>query len=83
MDKNRFVTLTIHERAAFLWQYGEYISTIHDGGFRIRLYIINSLLVEVFYNEATNVIEYIDLIDICHERLNLYTADVNLADLNS
>jgi hypothetical protein len=60
---------------------GDYITRIKYYGYYIHLYVVTNKFVEVYYNRFTKEIQEIEIIDPLDKRLNLYAAEVSLADL--
>ena len=80
MNQTDFLKLNINERAEVTWSEGEFVGTREYYGFKLSLYVLKGLYVEVWYFIATNKIEKVEpLADI--KDLNHYLKDINIAKL--
>lgn len=82
LDLNMFYSCTLDERIEILNYSGEYITRIKYFGYFINLYIVEGDFVEVYYNWHSNDIEDIEILDPNAERIHLFTALVDLSDLD-
>jgi hypothetical protein len=46
--------LTLSERAQYVWDYGQYVSSRSEGYHKIHLYLLGSYYVDVIYNADSN-----------------------------
>ncbi len=81
MNINTFYCYTLDERVDIINRYGDYISKIKCYGFWIKLYLIDDVFIEVFYNINDNMIEDIEPLEPNDERVNLYASYVDISDL--
>jgi len=58
-DQNIDESLQLNDKAELLWEYGHYLDSINDLGFKINLYSLGHKFVEVFYKISSNDIEKI------------------------
>lgn len=82
MNLNRFQKMTFKERARWVHFNGQFIASIRYYGFKINLYLIERLYVEVFYNHAKDCVEKIETLDNQSTRMKFYADQVRLTDLN-
>ncbi len=80
MKQSPFLELDINERANKVWASGEYIGTRAYYGYKVQLYVLQGLYVEVWYSPALNKIEKVEPIQ-SDKVLNHYLKDINLQKL--
>lgn len=61
--KEAFLALDINDRAKFVWQRGEFIDYREYYGYKIALYSLPKLFVEVWVFEATGKIEKVEVVE--------------------
>ncbi|MES2566217.1 MAG: hypothetical protein V4565_05090 [Bacteroidota bacterium] len=81
MTQRVFNSLDLNQRLYLIVNSGEFISEIVYYGYRIRLYIVNSLYVEVFRNVHSNDIELVEVLEPEEGRLQLYAKDIDISEL--
>ncbi len=80
MDKQNFLSLEINERASTVWSKGEYIGTREYYGYKVSLYVLTGLYVEVWYFIAENRIEKVEPI-ASDKDLDHYLKNIDLNKL--
>lgn len=78
MSPEKFNRLNQENRLLTLLCKGEFVSEIVYYGYRIKLYVIDSLFIEIFTNIHSSMIEQVEIMDPKEQRLNLYVADVDI-----
>jgi hypothetical protein len=80
MNQADFLRLSINERADITWSEGEFIGSREYYGFKLSLYVLKGLYVEIWYFPTTNRIEKVEpLADI--KDLNHYLKDIDIKKL--
>ena len=81
MDNKSFNFINLETKAAFVFGYGDYISSIEYYGQKVDLYIVGAFYVEAFHNGETQELEQIEILEPDEPRLQLYSKDVDIEDL--
>ncbi len=81
MDVKEFSKLDLHGRAAIVFGEGDFISSINEYSFLIKLFIVDDTFIEVFYNIHSNEIEDIAILEPDDRRLNKYSHGIDIQDL--
>jgi hypothetical protein len=81
MIHDEFLNLDIHDRAEFAFEFGDFVSVIEYYGFKICLYIVEGVFIEVFYNAHDNKIEDVEILEPNERRLYLYARTVDITGL--
>lgn len=81
MDNQSFNSVNLNTKAAFVFGYGDYISSIEYYGRKVDLYIVGAFYVEAFYNGETQELEQIEILEPDQRRLQLYSRDVDINSL--
>lgn len=81
MDLKEFSKLDLHGKAGIVFGEGDYISSIKEYAFQIKLFIVDDTFVEVFYNIHSNEIEDIAILDSDERRLSQYSHGIDIGDL--
>jgi hypothetical protein len=80
MDVSDFIKLNFSQRADLVWENGEFIGSREYYGYKVVLYVLKELYVEVWYFIATNKIEKVEpLADM--KDLNHYLKDMDIKKL--
>jgi hypothetical protein len=82
MTESDFLLLDVNPRADKVWADGEFIGSREYYGYKIVLYVLERLYVEVWYFIATNKIEKVEPISNSKD-LNHYLKDVDIENLMS
>ncbi|MEO9477819.1 MAG: hypothetical protein ABJG41_19905 [Cyclobacteriaceae bacterium] len=78
MTKTRFQKLSLKERVQWIYFNGELITSIRYYKYKINLYLIDSLYIELFYDNLQDFIEKIEVLDDRSKRMNFYADQVKL-----
>ena len=81
MTQSEFLKLEITARAHFVWSKGECIGSREYYGYRIALYALKHLFVEVWYHPGTNKIEKIEPISNDEKALHNYLKDIDISKM--
>ncbi len=82
MTRDRFLALTLSERAKWLYFNGHLVTSIRYYRHKVNLYLLGKVYVEVFYNHLQDKVDRIELLDISSKRMNFYADQIKLpADL--
>lgn len=81
MDHESFRRINLDTKANFVFNYGEYISSIDYYGAKVDLYVVGEFYVEAFYNRETQELEDISILNDSERRLQLYSKNVDIGDL--
>jgi hypothetical protein len=81
MDHESFNKVNLETKAHFVFNYGEYISSIEYYGRKVDLYVVGAFYVEAFYNAETQDLEQIEILDSEERRLQLYSVGVDIKSL--
>ncbi|MDF2449946.1 MAG: hypothetical protein K0R26_2450 [Bacteroidota bacterium] len=76
-----FNSFSLSDKMDIVRRHGEFISKIKYFGFYINLYVVDTVLVEVYYNLHSPEVQYVEVLDSREERINLFTVKVDLSDL--
>ena len=82
MRANEFQQLSLSERASYLWDHGEFITSIKYYNYAVSLYVMCGLYIETWYSPQRNEFEKIDILD-SKGRFNRYLQEMvlNIEDL--
>lgn len=61
-----------------LYEQGSFIMAIRYYGYKVNLYVLGNLLIEVFVNHKHAEIEKIILLDTSHSRMKFYSDQIKL-----
>ncbi len=75
---NEFQKLPIELKVKSLYEKGTYIMSIRYYRYKINLYLLGSLYVEVFVNHKKSLVEKIDIMDTHHSRMKFYADQIKL-----
>ncbi|HCX23004.1 MAG: hypothetical protein CMB80_13515 [Flammeovirgaceae bacterium] len=78
MTKDRFLALTLAERAKWLYFNGQLVTSIRYYRHKVNLYMLDKVYVEVFYNHRQDKVDQIELLDISSKRMNFYADQIKL-----
>lgn len=80
MNQADFIKLNINERADTVWSEAEFVGARDYYGYKVVLYVLKGLYVEVWYFKETNKIEKVEPLANPKD-LNHYLKDIDLARL--
>lgn len=61
--QDKFNIIDLHDKALFVWENGEYLSTREYYSMKVNLYALPGFLVEVFYSPYLNKIQRIEIVE--------------------
>jgi hypothetical protein len=80
MNKSEFLELDISSRADFVWAEGEFVGSRDYYGYKVALYVLEGLYIEVWIFIATNKIEKVEPIQNDKD-LQHYLKDIDIEKL--
>ena len=75
-----FMDLSLRERIEIVYQQGKFVVNIRYYGYKVNLYVVGGLYVEVFYNHKLDCIEKIELLNRRHSRMKFYADQIRLPE---
>ena len=75
-----FFTQSLSNQISLLYQEGSCVMSIRYYGYKVNLYLLDNLYLEVFYNHKKDFIEKIIPLDVHHTRMNFYADQVKLPE---
>ena len=81
MDSDSFSRIDLQTKAEFLFNYGDYITSIEYYGRKVDLFVFGGYYLEAFYNFDTGDLEDIQLLNPENRRLQIYSVGVDIKDL--
>ena len=78
MTRDRFLALTLPERAKWLYFNGQLVTSIRYYRHKVNLYLLGKVYVEVFYNHQKDMVDQIELLDKSSKRMNFYADQIKL-----
>lgn len=73
-----FDKLSLDEKVSMLYQDGIFITAIRYYSYKVNLYLLGSLYLEVFVNHKLACIEKIVQLDTNHSRMKFYSDQIKL-----
>jgi len=73
-----FNKLSLDKKIGHLYEYGTFIMSIRYYEYKVNLYLLGSLYVEVFVNHKQASIEKILPLDVRHSRMKFYSDQIKL-----
>lgn len=70
--------MSLRERTKWVYFKGEFVTSIRYYAYKINLYLIEGLYVELFYHHTQDRIEKIELLDSSSSRMNFYADQIRL-----
>jgi hypothetical protein len=80
---DKFFACSTSEQCRILYLEGEFVMAIRYYEFKVNLYSLGNMMVEVFYNHKLDKIHKIQLLDDTSSRMNFYADQVSLEELMS
>jgi hypothetical protein len=77
-----FLSYAIEKQIQILYEKGEFVVGIRYYGYKVNLYLLGSLYLEVFYNHKRDVIEKIIPWEAGHSRTQFYIDQIKLPEPN-
>ncbi|WP_258103140.1 hypothetical protein [Marinoscillum sp. MHG1-6] len=81
MNKHRFQKLTFKEKVQWIYFNGEFVTSIRYYKYKVNLYLLDRLYIELFYNNLEDAVEKIEVLDERSKRMNFYTDQIKLPRL--
>lgn len=81
MIKERFEHLSFSERARQVRFNGEFVTAIRYYAYKINLYILGNIYVEVFFHHLHDRVEKIEILDTDSKRIKFYTDQIKIKNL--
>lgn len=78
MTRERFLGLSLPERAKWLYFNGQLITSIRYYRHKVNLYLLEKVYVEVFYNHTEDRVDQIEPLDLRSKRMNFYADQIKL-----
>lgn len=78
MTRDRFLSLSMSEKAKWLYFNGQLITSIRYYGYKVNLYLLEKVYIEVFYNHAKDHVDRIEPLDVKSKRMNFYADQIKL-----
>jgi hypothetical protein len=73
-----FNKLSLDKKVGMLYQKGTFVMSIRYYEYKVNLYLIGSIYVEVFVNHKHASVEKIMLLDTNHSRMKFYSDQIKL-----
>jgi hypothetical protein len=80
MCPHHFLDLPLADKVQTVYREGVFIVAIRYYGYKINLYLLGGLYVEVFFNHKHDCIEKIELMNPQHTRMKFYADQVRLPE---
>jgi hypothetical protein len=81
MGHKIFNRVNLETKAHFVFNYGEYISSIEYYERKVDLYVVGAFYVKVFYNVESKELKQIEILDPEERRLQLYSVGIDITNL--
>lgn len=78
MTDELFTALSHEEKVKWIYFNGELVTSIRYYEYKVNLYLIDRILVEVFYHHLKDCVEKIEPLDRKSKRMKFYTDQVRL-----
>lgn len=75
-----FIDLSLEDKIDILYKEGRFVVNIRYYGYKVNLYLLGDLYVEVFYNHKLDCIEKVELLNPRHSRMKFYADQVRLPE---
>lgn len=73
-----FRKLTMQEKIDLLYQEGTFVMAIRYYSYKVNLYLLGNIYLEVFINHKNTIIEKITLLDTNNSRMKFYSDQIKL-----
>jgi hypothetical protein len=73
--------LPLEDRISMLYERGTFVMSIRYYGYKVNLYLMGNLYLEVFVNHKLSSIEKILLLNTNHTRMKFYSDQIKLPDI--
>ena len=78
MNERRFQKLSLKEKVRWIYFNGELVTSIRYYKYKVNLYLIDHLYIEMFYNNLEDLVEKIEVLDEKSKRMTFYTDQIKL-----
>lgn len=78
MNRIRFQQLSLKEKVQWVYFNGELVTSIRYYRYKVNLYLIDSIYIELFYDNLNDLIEKIEILDDHSKRMNFYADQIKL-----
>ena len=78
MKKERFQSLSMREKIQWIYFNGEFVTSIRYYKYKVNLYIIDRLYVELFYHSLEDLVEKVEILDGSSKRMKFYADQIKL-----
>ncbi|MFT6865904.1 MAG: hypothetical protein ACJA08_000730 [Cyclobacteriaceae bacterium] len=78
MNRSRFEQLSHREKVQWIYFNAELITSIRYYKYKVNLYLIDRIYIELFYNGRQDFIEKIEVLDEKSKRMNFYADQIKL-----
>jgi hypothetical protein len=76
-----FNRLSLSKKISLLYENGTFVMAIRYYGYKVNLYLLGNIYLEVFVNHKQSCIEKIQQLDMNHSRMKFYSDQIKLPDL--
>jgi hypothetical protein len=78
MSKEQFMLMSLQERMRWIYFNGEFVTSIRYYKYKINLYILDRLYIELFYHSINDLVEKIEVLDNHSKRMKFYADQIKL-----
>lgn len=78
MTRDRFEGMTLREKARWIYFNGQLVTSIRYYQYKVNLYLLEKVYVEVFYHHTKDCVERIEPLDASSKRMNFYADQIRL-----
>ncbi|MFY0598298.1 MAG: hypothetical protein JXR03_01420 [Cyclobacteriaceae bacterium] len=78
MTRARFKRLSLKEKVKWVYFNGELITSIRYYKYKVNLYLIDRIYIELFYDNLQDFVEKIEVLDQQSKRMNFYADQIKL-----
>jgi hypothetical protein len=76
-----FRSLDLADKLDIVTRHGEFMTKIQQFGYTINLYLVDDTFVEVYYDKYSAHAQFVEIVDVSEERMELFAFQVDLSDL--
>ncbi|GHE50415.1 MULTISPECIES: hypothetical protein [Roseivirga] len=80
-ELEHFFEQPLSEQIEYLYRNGAFQLAIRYYGYKVNLYLLENIFVEVFYNHKLDRIESIQPLDYQHSRMKFYADQIQIGSL--
>lgn len=78
MNRKRFQKLSLKEKVQWVYFNGELVTSIRYYKYKVNLYLIDRIYIELFYDNLQDLVEKIEVLDDQSKRMNFYADQIKL-----